>query len=77
MKVNCLSCGHTVDLDEAYDDYEGLVKCFACRALLAIRTEGGSLKTVALNVGSPGGHIDEAHRHVAQSVGPSPVQETP
>jgi len=48
MKVNCLSCGHKVDLDDAYDDYEGSVKCFACGAILEIRAEQGSLKTVRL-----------------------------
>ncbi|MGA7143997.1 MAG: hypothetical protein WBY47_05785 [Desulfobacterales bacterium] len=46
MKVNCLSCGHKVDLDEVYDDYNGQVKCFACRALLEIKTHLGQLKTI-------------------------------
>ena len=48
MKINCLSCGHTVVLDDAYDNYEGQVKCFACRAVLEIRTEEGNVKTVLL-----------------------------
>lgn len=47
MKINCLSCGHTFDLDdEAYDTYEGLVKCFVCRALLDIKIEEGKLRKV-------------------------------
>ena len=46
MKINCLSCGHKVDLDDAYDDYEGQIKCFTCGAILEIKTEEGSLKTV-------------------------------
>jgi len=46
MKVNCLSCGHQVDLDDAYDDYEGSIKCFACGATLEIRAQQGSLRTV-------------------------------
>lgn len=46
MKVNCLNCGHKVDLDEAYDNYEGLVKCFACSAMLEIKAEEGSVKSV-------------------------------
>ena len=46
MRINCLACGHKVDLDDAYDDYEGPVKCFACRAVLEIRTEQGSIKAV-------------------------------
>jgi hypothetical protein len=35
-----------LDLDDVYDDYEGPVKCFACRATLEIRTEQGSIKAV-------------------------------
>jgi len=46
MKVNCLSCGHNVDLDDAYDDYDGPVKCFACGAILEVRAEQGSLRAV-------------------------------
>ena len=46
MKINCLSCGHTVVLDDAYDSYEGQVKCFACGAMLEIKTEEGNVKAV-------------------------------
>jgi hypothetical protein len=46
MKVNCLACGHSVDLDDDYGDYTGLVKCFVCSALLEIRTEEGRVKSV-------------------------------
>ncbi len=53
MKINCLSCGHKVDLDAVYDNYEGQVKCFACGALLEIKTENGHLKAVRLADVSP------------------------
>ena len=46
MRINCLCCGHKVDLDYAYDDYEGVVKCFVCQATLEIRTEQGNIKAV-------------------------------
>ena len=46
MKINCLSCGHKGDLDDAYDDFEGEVKCFACSAILEIKTEEGNVKAV-------------------------------
>jgi hypothetical protein len=46
MKINCLSCGHKVDLDDVYDDYKGLVKCMACKALLEIKTANGHLKSL-------------------------------
>lgn len=46
MKINCISCGFSVNLDEAYEDYEGQIKCFTCEALLEIKTEEGKLKSV-------------------------------
>lgn len=54
MILNCLSCGHTLDLRDAYDDYDGQVKCFTCGALLAIRTREGQVKWVEL-AGGPRG----------------------
>lgn len=47
MRINCLCCGHKVDLDDVYDDYEGCVKCL-CGTMLEIRTEEGRLKAVKL-----------------------------
>ena len=49
MKINCLSCGHNVDLDDAYaENYEGAIKCYGCDATLEIKTEQGSLRGVHL-----------------------------
>jgi len=48
MKINCLSCGHTIDIGDAYDTYKGSVRCFVCRALLEIRTVDGALKSANL-----------------------------
>jgi hypothetical protein len=62
MKVNCLCCGHTVDLRDAYDDYEGLVKCFACGGLLTIRTREGQIKWV-----EPAGNAENTHSNVDRS----------
>jgi hypothetical protein len=47
MKINCLSCGFKVDLDESYDDFAGPIKCL-CGALLEIRIEAGQLKGIKL-----------------------------
>jgi hypothetical protein len=47
MRINCLSCGHKVELDNAYDDFEGPVKCL-CGAMLEIRTEEGLLKAIKM-----------------------------
>lgn len=46
MKINCVSCGHKVDLDDAYDDYAGQIKCFACGAMLEIKIEAGKPKSI-------------------------------
>ena len=59
MKVNCLGCGHNVDVDKSYGDYRGRVKCFGCGAILEIKTEGGMLQSVS----------------VARTTLPSPVEE--
>jgi predicted RNA-binding Zn-ribbon protein involved in translation (DUF1610 family) len=47
MRINCLSCGHKVELDDAYGDFEGPVKCL-CGAMLEIRTEEGRLKAIKI-----------------------------
>jgi len=44
MKVNCLGCGFKVDLAEAYDNYVGPIKCFACGAIMEIATQQGSVR---------------------------------
>ncbi|MGB5159450.1 hypothetical protein [Desulfobacterium sp. N47] len=50
MKINCLSCGHNLDLDEdTYSDYEGQVKCYACNALLEINLKEGRIKSVNIS----------------------------
>jgi DNA-directed RNA polymerase subunit RPC12/RpoP len=46
IKINCLSCGHTLDLDETYSDYEGQVKCYACSALLEVKLVESLIKSV-------------------------------
>ena len=48
MKINCLSCGYKVELDDVYDDYAGLIKCYACGAHLELKTEEGKLRSVKL-----------------------------
>ncbi len=58
MKINCLSCGHNIELDEAYaENYEGEVKCFGCGAILELRTEQHNIRHVQLVVRN--GHRDQ------------------
>jgi ribosomal protein S27E len=53
MKVNCLNCGHKIDLDDVYDNYDGMVKCTTCRRLLHIKTEDGRLRGVNFAPAAP------------------------
>jgi len=46
MKINCLSCGHRIELDETYSDYEGQVKCYVCSALLEVKLAESLIKSV-------------------------------
>jgi DNA-directed RNA polymerase subunit N (RpoN/RPB10) len=48
MKINCVSCGYKVDLDDMYEDYAGQIKCFACGAMLEIKLEAGKPKSISL-----------------------------
>ena len=48
MKINCVSCGFKVDLDEVYEDYAGQIKCFACGAMLEIKLVAGNPKSIKL-----------------------------
>jgi hypothetical protein len=68
MKINCLSCGHNIDLDDAYaDHYEGEIKCFGCNARLEIRTDQSALRCVRL-VGLPAGESAGAQLERSQTV---------
>ncbi len=53
MRVICLSCGYKVDMDRAYDDYDGEIKCIVCGSILAVKTEQGKLKSVSLVKAEP------------------------
>lgn len=46
MKINCVACGHHIQLDDAYDNYEGAVRCWVCGSMLDIRVEDGSIRSV-------------------------------
>jgi hypothetical protein len=71
MKVNCLSCGYSVNLDDAYGDYEGPVKCFVCGVILQVRTEQGYIKQVGL---TDSAHWASPQKSLERLI--SPVQDT-
>lgn len=44
MKINCPACGHSIELDDAYDDYEGQIRCWVCRKVFEVKIEDGCVK---------------------------------
>ena len=46
MKINCILCGHSFDLTDTYDDYEGEVKCWICGGALDIKIHESKLKSL-------------------------------
>lgn len=49
MKINCLSCGHMIELDdEAYSDYEGPFRCWVCGGTQIIKTEECLVRTAVV-----------------------------
>lgn len=74
MKINCISCGHNISLDVAYDDFTGLVKCYVCGALLEITTAEGHLRSITLPAvppphKEPGPAVHGPNPGVAQALG--------
>ncbi|WP_163830643.1 hypothetical protein [Spartinivicinus ruber] len=67
MKINCTSCGHSIDLGTNYDNYHGPVKCWVCSALLELRAEAGQVKSVV-----PRSRVSEPqHQHSEESLSPA------
>lgn len=68
MKINCIHCGHSFPLSDAYDDFEGPVKCPTCRGMLEIRAQDATLKMVR-----PFSFAQMAAAATPASVAPTPV----
>ncbi|MDQ7782299.1 MAG: hypothetical protein RDU20_05455 [Desulfomonilaceae bacterium] len=52
MKVICISCGHSLPLDKTYEDFEGLIRCYVCGALMEIKMSDGKLRGLNLPASS-------------------------
>ena len=59
MMINCLGCGYKVDLADAYNDYVGQIKCFACGAIMEIATQAGSIRAVRVLEEAPAPSAEE------------------
>ena len=46
MIIHCLYCGHTIELGDAYDEYQGPVRCAVCKGLMTVRMDEGLLRSM-------------------------------
>lgn len=60
MKINCLFCGFNIEVGDAYEDYEGQIRCYVCHALLEIKSQEGRLRSVRGAHPLPQGHSHQA-----------------
>jgi hypothetical protein len=49
IKLNCISCGHLMELGAAYEDYQGELRCWGCHALVEVTLHEGKLQTMKLS----------------------------
>jgi hypothetical protein len=61
MKIRCISCGHTLSMDDAYDDFAGLLRCYVCDSLMEIKTADGKLQGVNM-AQLPYRHAEAPHK---------------
>lgn len=47
IKLNCLDCGRSFELGDAYEDYEGEVRCWICSTSLIVKLADGKLKSMS------------------------------
>jgi hypothetical protein len=67
MEINCLGCGYKVELAEAYDDFEGPIKCFACGATMEIAAHKGCIRTVKSVMAAPPSSAEKPSEGIADA----------
>jgi ribosomal protein S27E len=49
IKLNCISCGHVQELSEAYENYQGQIRCWGCSTTLDVSIIEGKLQSMQLH----------------------------
>lgn len=55
IKLNCISCGHAQDLSDAYENYQGQIRCWGCSTALDVSIIEGKLQSMQLHGQAPEG----------------------
>lgn len=58
IKLNCLSCGHPMEIGDAYEDYEGEIRCWGCSTTLEVALREGKLRSMKMSNSSPASRPD-------------------
>lgn len=49
MKINCISCGHQIDVDDdSYARYHGPLRCWVCHAVLSVHIVDGCVESITV-----------------------------
>jgi hypothetical protein len=46
MIINCMYCGHTISLGEAYESFTGPVRCAVCKNLMMVKIDEGRMSSM-------------------------------
>jgi hypothetical protein len=46
MRIQCMYCGHSIELSPAYEEYKGPLRCVVCKNLMMVRIEDGQLRSM-------------------------------
>jgi hypothetical protein len=69
IKLNCISCGHAQDLSDAYENYQGQIRCWGCSTTLDVSIIEGKLQSMQRHGETPEGP--------APLLSPQPVMLSP
>jgi DNA-directed RNA polymerase subunit N (RpoN/RPB10) len=47
IRIRCVGCGHLIQLDEAYQSYEGQLRCWTCGRLMEVTIREGRLNAMS------------------------------
>jgi hypothetical protein len=52
IKLNCLVCGFSMELSDAYEDYHGEIRCWGCHGVLEVTIQEAKLKAMRMSGGT-------------------------
>ncbi|HUU01258.1 MAG TPA: hypothetical protein VM425_07470 [Myxococcota bacterium] len=77
IRLNCLECGHPMDLGDAYEDYQGEVRCWGCRTVLDVTLQEGRLKAMRKSCAAETPRSSAGRAESSETLSPASGAEPP